>query len=55
MLIDASSQQAPADSLPETDATLLEASATAPKVSVVIPTLNEERNIAWVLERLPAL
>jgi glycosyltransferase involved in cell wall biosynthesis len=24
-------------------------------VSVVIPTLNEERNIAWVLERLPDL
>src|SRR5882724_8629080 len=24
-----------------------------PAVSVVIPTLNEERNIAWVLERLP--
>jgi len=27
---------------------------TRPNVSVVIPTLNEERNIAWVLERLPA-
>jgi glycosyltransferase involved in cell wall biosynthesis len=26
----------------------------APRVSVVIPTLNEERNIGWVLERLPA-
>lgn len=26
----------------------------APRVSVVIPTLNEENNIAWVLERLPA-
>lgn len=26
----------------------------APRVSVVIPTLNEEMNIAWVLERLPA-
>jgi glycosyltransferase involved in cell wall biosynthesis len=26
-----------------------------PRVSVVIPTLNEERNIEWVLERLPAL
>src|SRR4051812_39164221 len=24
-----------------------------PAVSVVIPTLNEERNIGWVLERLP--
>jgi glycosyltransferase involved in cell wall biosynthesis len=26
-----------------------------PKVSCVIPALNEERNIAWVLERLPAV
>jgi glycosyltransferase involved in cell wall biosynthesis len=26
---------------------------TRPGVSVVIPTLNEERNVAWVLERLP--
>jgi len=26
-----------------------------PKVSVVIPTLNEERNVAWVLERLPGI
>jgi len=26
-----------------------------PMVSVVIPTLDEERNIAWVLERLPPL
>jgi glycosyltransferase involved in cell wall biosynthesis len=24
-----------------------------PHVSVVIPTLNEEKNVAWVLERLP--
>jgi glycosyltransferase involved in cell wall biosynthesis len=24
-----------------------------PRVSVVIPTLNEEKNVAWVLERLP--
>jgi glycosyltransferase involved in cell wall biosynthesis len=24
-----------------------------PRVSVVIPTLNEARNVAWVLERLP--
>ena len=55
MLIDASNQQARADSLLEAEATLPEPSATAPKVSVVIPTLNEERNIAWVLERLPAL
>jgi glycosyltransferase involved in cell wall biosynthesis len=28
---------------------------TTRTVSVVIPTLNEERNIAWVLERLPDL
>jgi glycosyltransferase involved in cell wall biosynthesis len=27
--------------------------APATRVSVVIPTLNEERNVAWVLERLP--
>jgi glycosyltransferase involved in cell wall biosynthesis len=27
--------------------------ASNPRVSVVIPTLNEERCIAWVLERLP--
>jgi glycosyltransferase involved in cell wall biosynthesis len=26
----------------------------SPEVSVVIPTLNEEQNIAWVLDRLPA-
>jgi glycosyltransferase involved in cell wall biosynthesis len=26
-----------------------------PRVSVVIPTLNEEKNVAWVLERLPAI
>jgi glycosyltransferase involved in cell wall biosynthesis len=26
-----------------------------PRVSVVIPTLNEERNVAWVLERLPEI
>jgi glycosyltransferase involved in cell wall biosynthesis len=28
---------------------------TRPRVSVVVPTLNEERNVAWVLERLPEL
>jgi glycosyltransferase involved in cell wall biosynthesis len=28
---------------------------TRPRVSVVIPTLNEARNVAWVLERLPEL
>jgi len=28
-------------------------SVNRPHVSVVIPTLNEERNVAWVLERLP--
>jgi glycosyltransferase involved in cell wall biosynthesis len=27
----------------------------APRVSVVIPTLNEEKNVVWVLERLPAI
>jgi len=26
-----------------------------PRVSVVIPTLNEEKNVAWVLERLPSI
>jgi glycosyltransferase involved in cell wall biosynthesis len=30
-------------------------SESPPRVSVVIPTLNEERNIGWVLERLPDL
>jgi glycosyltransferase involved in cell wall biosynthesis len=29
--------------------------AARPRVSVVVPTLNEERNVAWVLERLPDL
>jgi glycosyltransferase involved in cell wall biosynthesis len=29
--------------------------AGRPVVSVVVPTLNEERNVAWVLERLPDL
>src|SRR5215210_6403764 len=29
------------------------ASARSPRVSLVIPTLNEARNVAWVLERLP--
>jgi glycosyltransferase involved in cell wall biosynthesis len=49
-----------------TDSSSLGATATAaspagrvrdarPRVSVVIPTLNEERNVAWVLERLPDL
>jgi glycosyltransferase involved in cell wall biosynthesis len=28
-------------------------SGARPRVSVVVPTLNEERNVAWVLERLP--
>jgi glycosyltransferase involved in cell wall biosynthesis len=28
-------------------------SAQGPRVSVVIPTLNEEKNVGWVLERLP--
>ena len=30
-------------------------SEVKPRVSVVIPTLNEEKNVAWVLERLPAI
>jgi glycosyltransferase involved in cell wall biosynthesis len=29
------------------------AQPSRPRVSVVIPTLNEERNVGWVLERLP--
>jgi glycosyltransferase involved in cell wall biosynthesis len=29
------------------------AAQNPPRVSVVIPTLNEERNVGWVLERLP--
>jgi glycosyltransferase involved in cell wall biosynthesis len=37
------------------DLRVVDAPAAAPVVSVVIPTLNEENNIAWVLERLPAL
>ena len=28
--------------------------AMPPAVSAVIPTLNEEQNIGWVLERLPS-
>ena len=31
------------------------AASVRPRVSVVIPTLNEERNVAWVLERLPKI
>jgi glycosyltransferase involved in cell wall biosynthesis len=54
MLRDDAIQQARGDPLAEADAPLLEA-ATALKVSVVIPTLNEARNIAWVLRRLPDL
>jgi glycosyltransferase involved in cell wall biosynthesis len=34
---------------------LAEAPDPHPTLSVVIPTLNEERNIAWVLRRLPAI
>jgi glycosyltransferase involved in cell wall biosynthesis len=29
--------------------------APGPTLTIVIPTLNEERNIGWVLERLPAI
>ena len=32
----------------------LAAAPKAPTVSLVVPALNEERNIAWVLERVPA-
>src|SRR5689334_24728149 len=31
------------------------AAQSPPRVSVVIPTLNEERNVGWVLVRLPDL
>jgi glycosyltransferase involved in cell wall biosynthesis len=36
-------------------ATTYPGAETTPTVSVVIPTLNEERNIAWVLRRLPEM
>jgi glycosyltransferase involved in cell wall biosynthesis len=42
----------------EQSSALYDASPTPvsrPRVSVVIPTLNEERNVGWVLERLPAV
>ncbi|MGN9912921.1 glycosyltransferase family 2 protein [Phytohabitans sp. LJ34] len=29
--------------------------ALRPRISVVVPALNEQRNIAWVLRRMPAL
>ena len=38
---------------PPTDEEFPERS-THPAVSVVVPTLNEEKNIGWVLRRLPA-
>src|SRR3954447_26801853 len=41
--------------LPAPKLTALNDSVPAPRVSVVIPTLNEERNVAWVLERLPEI
>ncbi|MGW5668411.1 glycosyltransferase family 2 protein [Micromonospora sp. NPDC003776] len=40
---------------PEGDAEVVGARAERQTVSVVIPTLNEEKNIAWVLERMPAI
>lgn len=39
----------------EGDAEVVSARAERQTVSVVIPTLNEEKNIAWVLERMPAI
>lgn len=41
------------DEEPDVEVILLRPS-TALRISVVIPALNEERNIGWVLERLPA-
>ncbi|MEW2328762.1 glycosyltransferase family 2 protein [Micromonospora chersina] len=40
---------------PEDDAGLVNGREVRQTVSVVIPTLNEEQNIAWVLERLPSM
>ncbi|MFG2167149.1 glycosyltransferase [Micromonospora chersina] len=40
---------------PEDDAAVVNAREGRQTVSVVIPTLNEEQNIAWVLERLPSM
>jgi glycosyltransferase involved in cell wall biosynthesis len=43
------------DSLPTPEPLSVSVTVTRPRVSVVIPTLNEERNVAWVLERLPEM
>ena len=43
------------DTVPNTLSLSEGEAVTRPRVSVVIPTLNEERNVAWVLERLPEL
>lgn len=40
---------------PESYAGVANARPARQTVSVVIPTLNEEKNIAWVLERMPAI
>ncbi|MGC1211302.1 MAG: glycosyltransferase family 2 protein [Micromonospora sp.] len=40
---------------PEQDATAVDGRRERQTVSVVIPTLNEEKNIAWVLERMPSI
>jgi glycosyltransferase involved in cell wall biosynthesis len=39
----------------DVDPAVHEEPAGRPGVSVVVPTLNEERNVTWVLERLPDL
>ncbi|HEY7074344.1 MAG TPA: glycosyltransferase family 2 protein [Solirubrobacteraceae bacterium] len=43
----------PGNTRPEAE--LVPPPPSRPRVSVVIPTLNEERNVGWVLERLPDL
>ncbi|MBM0227127.1 MULTISPECIES: glycosyltransferase family 2 protein [Micromonospora] len=40
---------------PEGDAGVVNGGPGRETVSVVIPTLNEEKNIAWVLERMPPI
>ncbi|MFU8874015.1 glycosyltransferase family 2 protein [Micromonospora sp. SL4-19] len=40
---------------PDGDAGVVDARPERQTVSVVIPTLNEEKNIAWVLERMPPI
>jgi glycosyltransferase involved in cell wall biosynthesis len=38
----------------ESDASVVSFPASPATISLIIPTLNEERNIAWVLERVPS-